>query len=163
MLGELKPKGPKREASQRAFSLQSSAPLVASVVWMPGRGAPTPSRLHCLAACKAWGRLPPEPQRHKHRAPHMTRALEFDGFGELRRMAPSRLSHGDPGAAGVCRGEPPVEQWHVGLKVRRCRVEVGRLVDLGRWRHVVGRQVASCLASKSLGEQRAQNFCSRTL
>ena len=33
---------------------------------------------------------PSYPQPHPHRAPHMTRAIGFHGFGELGRMAPSR-------------------------------------------------------------------------
>ena len=45
---------------------------------------------------------PLQPQRHRHRAPHMTRALGFRGFGELRRLPPPSLSLFQGLGEGIC-------------------------------------------------------------
>ena len=50
----------------------------------------------------------PHPQRHSHRAPHMTRSLGFSGFGELRRVPPRR-----PGGLAPLRRGSPVKASHI--------------------------------------------------
>jgi len=51
-----------------------------------------PAELGCFTSGLLSPSPLPHPQSHPHRAPHITRAIGFHGFGELRRMAPSPYS-----------------------------------------------------------------------